>query len=164
MGGMDQTQPVNEAAWIRVSILVGVGLFLLALAVSAAIIPQLRLLHLLQALIYVAVLILTRRNSAWGFGAGTIVAIAWNSLNLFITHLFQAGAGQLWSLLHTGHVADPVPMMVAVGGIGHFILIIACIVGFLEQRPTGKAWAKFIGGGFLVLAYMALLIATTAPR
>jgi hypothetical protein len=161
---MDQTHPATGSTWVRVSIIVGVGLFLLALAVSAAIIPQLRLLHLLQALIYVAVLILTRRNSPWGFGAGTIIAIAWNTLNLFITHLFQAGAGQLWSLVHTGHVADPVPMMVAVGGIGHFILLVACIAGFLEQKPTAKAWAKFFGGGFLTLAYMALIIATTAPH
>jgi hypothetical protein len=161
---MDQAHPVAGSLWVRVSILVGVGLFLLALAVSAAIIPQLRLLHVLQALIYVAVLILTRRNSPWGLGAGTIVAIAWNSLSLFITHLFQAGAGQIWLLLHGGHVTRPDTVMVTIGGIGHFILIVACIAGFLEQRPTAKNWIKFFAGGFLALAYMALIIATTAPR
>jgi hypothetical protein len=161
---MEQTHPATGSIWIRVSILVGVGLFLLALGVSAAIIPRLRLLHILQALLYVAVLILTRRSSPWGLGAGTIIAIAWNILNLFITHLFQAGAGQLWALLHTGHVTDSVTLMVTIGGIGHFILIIACIAGFLEQRPTAKNWAPFFGGGFLALAYMALIIATTAPR
>ncbi|HEX4379640.1 MAG TPA: hypothetical protein VH022_06385 [Candidatus Acidoferrum sp.] len=146
------------------SILVGVALFLLALAVSATIIPQLRPLHALQSLIYVAVLILTRRNSPWGFGAGTIIAIAWNSLNLFITHLFQAGAGQLWILLHGRHVTRPDTAMVTIGGIGHFILIAACIAGFLEQKPRAKNWAQFFAGGLLALAYMALIIATTAPR
>jgi hypothetical protein len=161
---MDQARPVAGSLWIRVSILVGVGLFLLALAVSAAIIPELRLLHVLQALIYVAVIFLTRRNSPWGFGAGTIIAIAWNSLSIFITHLFQAGAGQVWIFLHGDHVTRPDAMMVTIGGIGHFILIIACVVGFLELRPTRKNWAQFFGGGFLVLAYMALIIATTAPR
>jgi hypothetical protein len=161
---MNPSHPAASSLWVRVSIVVGVSLFLLALTVSAAIIPQLRHLHLLQALIYVVVLILTRRNSPWGFGAGTIIAIAWNSLNLFITHFFQAGAGQLWSLMHTGHVTDPVTSMVAIGGIGHFILIVACIAGFLEQEHTPKAWAKFFGGGFVALAYMALIIATTAPR
>ncbi len=160
---MLQHDPTTTSRWIRVSILVGVGLFLLALAVSAAVIPELRLLHVLQALIYVAVLILTRRNSPWGFGAGTIIAIAWNSLSLFVTHLFQAGAGLIWTFLHTGHIASPETFMVTIGGIGHFILIAACIAGFLQQKPTGKDWAKFFGGGFLALAYMALIIATTAP-
>ena len=38
----------NRSVWTRVSILIGVGLFILALIGSAILIPQLRLLHLLQ--------------------------------------------------------------------------------------------------------------------
>jgi hypothetical protein len=86
--------PVTGSRWVYVSIAVGVGLFLFALTVSAVFVSRLRLLHLFQALIYVAVLVLTRRNSAWGFGAGVIIPVLWNGLNLFVTHLFQAGAGQ----------------------------------------------------------------------
>ena len=67
-----------------------------------------------------------------------MVAVAWNSLNLFVTHLFQAGAGQFWSLLHTGRVSRPDTLMVMVGGLGHFVLIVACMAGFLEQRPGVK--------------------------
>src|SRR5580658_10465078 len=112
--------------WIRLSIFIGVLLFILALVGSAFVVPQLRLLHVLQALIYVAVIFLTRRNSPWGFGAGTIIAIAWNSLSIFITHLFQAGVGQFWIFLHGDHITRPDTLMVTIGGIGHFILIIAC--------------------------------------
>jgi hypothetical protein len=90
-------------------------LFLLALALSAVIIPQLLKLHLLQALIYLAVFVLTRRNSPWGYGIGVIVPTAWNCLNLFVTHLFQKGAIQFWSLLRTGHVSRPDTMAVMVG-------------------------------------------------
>jgi hypothetical protein len=147
-----------------VSILVGVGLFILALTVSAVFVPQLRVLHLFQALIYVVVIVLTRQNSAWGFGVGTIIAVAWNSLNLFVTHLFQAGAGQFWSLLHMGHVSRPDTMMVMVGGVGHFLLIIGCMAGFLQLRPSVKQWGQFFGGGLLVLAYFGLIVATTAPH
>src|ERR1039457_5406828 len=50
----------SRPVWTRVSILIGVGLFILGLTGSAILIPQLRLLHLLQALIYVAILVLTR--------------------------------------------------------------------------------------------------------
>jgi hypothetical protein len=150
--------------WVCVSIPIGAGLFILALAISAFIIPQLRLLHLLQALIYVAIIVLARRNSPWGFGAGVVVPTAWNWLGLFITHLIQAGAEQLWLFLRTGHVIRPDTLAVLLGGLAHFLLIIACIAAFLHQRPGGKQWAQFCGGGLLAMAYFALIIVTTAPR
>jgi hypothetical protein len=150
--------------WTRISILIGASLFILALTGSAILIPQLRLLHLLQALIYVAVIVLTRRNSPWGFGAGVFIAAAWNGLSLFVTHLIQAGAAQLWSLVRTGHVSRPDTLMVLVGGIGHFVLIIASIAGFFQLKPRMKQWGQFSLGGLLALAYFALIIVTAAPR
>jgi hypothetical protein len=161
--GMRQN-PVGRSRWIRVSIPIGVGLFLLALTLSAVLIPQLRLLHLLQALIYVAVVVLTRRNSPWGFGVGVIIPAAWNCLNLFVTHLFQAGAVQFWSLVRTGQVSRPDTLMVMIGGMAHFLLIIACMAGFMQLRPRMKQWGKFFAGGFLALAYFALIIVTAAPH
>lgn len=136
---------------------------MLALTGSAILIPQLRLLYLLQALIYVAVIVLTRRNSAWGFGAGVIIAMLWNGLNFFVTHIFKAGAGELCSLLRTGHVSRPDTLLVLVGGVAHFLLIIVCMAEFLELRPTPKQWGRFFGGGLLAFAYMVLIVVTTAP-
>jgi len=156
--------PVIVSRLTNVSIAIGVGLFILALVFSAVFVPQLRLLHLFQALIYVAVIVLTRRNSPWGFGVGVIIPAAWNCLNLFVTHLFQAGAGEFWSLLSTGHVSRPDTLMVMIGGVAHFVLIIACMAGFLQLRPRMKQWGQFFGGGLLALAYFALIIVTTAPR
>jgi hypothetical protein len=156
--------PVTRSRWVHVSIPVGVGLFVLALTLSAVFVPQLRLLHLFQALIYVAVIILTRRNSAWGFGVGVIIAVFWNGLNLLVTHLFQAGAGQFWSLLGTGHVSRPDTLMVLVGGVAHFLLIIACMAGFLQLRPGMKHWGQFFAGGLLASAYLVLIVVTTAPH
>jgi len=43
---------------------IGAGLFVIALAGSALVVPELRLLHLLQALIYVAIVILARRTAS----------------------------------------------------------------------------------------------------
>jgi hypothetical protein len=156
--------PASGYRWTRVSIPIGVGLFILALTLSAVFIPQLRLLHSFQALIYVAVIVLTRRNSPWGFGVGVIIAAAWNCLNLFVTHLFQAGAGQFWSLLRTGHVSRPDTLMVMVGGVAHFLLIVACMAGFLQLRPRMKHWGQFFAGGALAVAYLALIVVTTAPH
>lgn len=165
--------PKDQSGWTSVSISIGVGLFLFALALSAVIVPQLLYLHLLQALIYLAVLVLTRRKSAWGYGIGVIVPMAWNCLNLFVTHLFQKGAvliwslihsGQFWFLLRTGRVSRPDPLAVMVGGAAHVLIIVACLAGFLRLRPRGLQWGQFFAGGVLALAYFALIIAIAAPR
>jgi len=153
--------PNSAFGWQQAAILVGTALFLLALAGSAILDPRLRLLHALQALIYVAILLLTRRSSPWGFGIGTIVPAAWNCMNLFLTHLMQTGTEQLWSLLRTGHASRLVPITVAVGGLGHFVLILACLVGFLRLRPGLHQWLRFIAGGVLAMAYLALVIFLT---
>jgi len=157
---------VGGSRWKRVSITIGVGLFLLALLLSAILVPQLRLLHLFQALIYLAVIALTRRNSPWGFGIGVIIPVAWNCLNLFVTHNFEAGAEQFWSLVSTGHMnrSETLTLVVTVGGVAHLLLIVACVAGFVQLRPRMKEWGQFFAGGISALAYFALIVVTTAPR
>lgn len=156
--------PATESAWARIWVPVGAGVFVLALIVSAAVVPQLRLLHFFQALIYVALVLLARRGSAWGFGAGVAVAVAWNSLNLFATHLIPAGTEELWLLLRTGETHRLDTLMVLVGGVGHLILIVACLAAFLYPSARQKEWRKFIAGGAAALAYLGLIIVTAAPR
>ena len=156
--------PAIEALRARMWIPIGAALFLIALTVSALVVPQLQLLHLLQALIYVVVVALARRNSAWGFGAGFSVAVAWNCLNLFVTHLMQAGGVEFWSFLRTGHVRRLDTMMVPLGGIGHFILLVACLTAFLALRTDNRKWRKFFLGGVLALAYLVLIVAIARPR
>ena len=156
------SDPATRSTSTHVWIPIGAALFVVALGVSALVVPQLRLLHVLQALIYVAVIVLTRRNSPWGFGIGVIIPAAWNCLNLFVTHLFQAGAWQFWSLVRTGHMSRPETLMVMVGGMAHFLLIVACMAGFLQLRPHIKQWAQFIAAGFLASAYFALIVGTAA--
>lgn len=147
-------------AWITA----GAALFVVALVVSAWVVPQLRLLHFLQALIYLAVVILARRNNALGLGAGVAVAVVWNGLNLFVTHLFQAGAIEFWTFLHTGHVRRPDTMMVPVGGVGHLILIIACLAALFQQPSGKKKWWNFAIGSVTALAYLVLIVAIARPR
>ena len=148
---------------IRVWIPLGAVLFLITLTVSALAVPQLRLLHLLQGIIYAAVIVLAHRNSAWGFGAGVTIAVVWNGLNLFVTHLMQAGAAAFWSFVRTGQVRRLDTMMVTRGGIAHFILIVACLTAFIELRSE-KKWRNFVYGGAASLAYFALIIVFARPR
>ncbi len=142
----------------------GAILFILALAGSAIAVPQLRMLHSFQALIYVAVILLARRNHASGFGAGVTIAVIWNSLQLFITHLMQAGAREFWTFVTTGPLRRPDTIAVFVGSIGHFILLLACLAAFAQLRPGKREWRQFAMGGVLTLVYFGAIIATMRPR
>jgi hypothetical protein len=142
----------------------GAGLFLCALAGSAMAVPELRLLHAFQALIYVAIILLARRNHASAFGAGIAIALFWNSLQLLVTHLAQAGAGELWQLVSVGRVRRVDTLMVFVGWIGHLILFVGCVAAFQQLRPGRKKWWPFFAGVVLVLGYFALIVATLLPR
>jgi hypothetical protein len=156
--------PAKRSSSTHVWIPIGASLFLVALAVSAAAVPQLRLLHLLQAFIYVAVVILARRNNVFALGAGFTISTAWNCLEFFGPHLIQAGAVLFWSFLHTGQVLHVETMMVPLGGIGHLILIFACLAALFKQTTDQKKWWKFLVGGVLVLGYFALIVAIARPR
>lgn len=160
---MSKDQPTRNFS-TRLWIDVGAALFLVALIVSAVVVPELRPLHIFQGLIYVAVVILAHRDSAWGFGAGFAIAIVWNSFSLFVTHLMQAGAVAIWASLRTGHMGELPPMMVTLGGIGHFILIIACFAACLRLSAENKKWLKFAGGGVLAIGYFALIVAFARPH
>jgi len=81
-----------------------------------------------------------------------------------VTHNMQKGIVLFWAFLRTGQVRQFDTMMVAVGSIGHFILIAACISSFLEQERSARNWWKLIGGGAVVLAYFFLIVAIALPR
>jgi hypothetical protein len=160
---MNQHQGAGSAGW-QVWILIGALLFLVALSISAFEVSQLRFLHVLQALIYIAVVILARRNSAWGLGAGIAVAVFWNSLQLFVTHNMQRGLVLFWSFVSTGQLRQPDTMMVALGWMGHCFLIAGCLGAFFKQRASDRNWWKFVGGGVIGLGYLALIVAIALPH
>lgn len=157
-------EALAQPRWIRVSILVGAAFFIFALILSAVFDPRIRLLHALQALIYLAVIVLTRRNSARGFGAGVVIAAFWNYVNLFVTTFIRAGAEQFWLLLHTGRLQRPDLIIALVAALGHFLLIVACLAGFLRMRPRVKQWGQFLAGGVLAVGYFILIIVITGPQ
>ena len=160
---MNET-PTLRTSWQRILIVFGVIFFLLALLISAIYVPELRLLHFLQELIYISILIFIKKKSGWVFGAGVFIAVVWNCLNLFITHLFQTGLTLLFTWVRTGQVQRPDTLMVAVGGIGHFLLIAGCLATFIQFHPRKKQWIQFFAGGLLGIIYLALIIILAAPR
>ncbi len=142
----------------------GAAIFIVALTGSALVVPELRLLHFFQALIYVAVVVLAWRGRACGYGAGVSVPVFWNGLQLFITHNVQAGAVELSSFVRTGQGRRFDTMMVPLGAILHFILIISCLAVFFGSARGRRAYGEFLGGAVLALAYFGAIVAALSPR
>ncbi len=156
-------RPVAGAKWINPSIVVGSAIFVSALAVSAFFDPQWRVLHVLQALIYVAVIVLARRNSAWGFGAGVFIATFWNILVLFRSPVGPLAVAGIGSLMHGGPAPRPDVVLQVVAACGHVLIIVACLVGFFRTRPGARQWGEFVAGGVLAVGYLLTAVFTVGP-
>jgi hypothetical protein len=130
---------------------------MLALFVAALFAPSLRLIHAFQALIYIAVIVLARRNSAWAFGAGCLIASFWNYI------LLRGAATDIWAFV-TGKVIRPDVGLQLAAALAHCVLIVACLAGFLRRNPGRKDWARFLSAGFVAIAYLVALMITMRPQ
>jgi hypothetical protein len=158
-------EPTREPSrWMLAAIQAGSAFFIFALAVSAIFDPTIRVLHTLQALIYVVVIVLARRGSPWGFGAGFTIALLWNYINLFVTTFIAAGLHQLAELLRTGRLGRPDLLIAVFAAAGHFLMIVGCLVCFLHLKPKRRQWAEFVAAGVFAVAYFVLIIWTTGPQ
>ena len=155
---MENSQPLRRAPahWPLAAIHAGASLFIVALAGSAFFDPAIWILHLCQALIYVAVMVFVQRGSSWAFGAGFTIAVLWNGTNLFASGFIAAGLRALQAGLTTGHVLRPVLLLVLVGALGHFLMIAGCLTGFLRSGHGRRPWGRFLGGA--VLGFVALVL------
>ena len=155
---------MRQPAWIDWLIGFGAGFFILALLVSAIFDPTIRVLHTLQALIYVAVIVLTRRRSAWGYGAGFFIATFWNYTNLFVTNFISNGVQQVLAWMHTGHLRRPDQLIALIAAAGHFAMIAGCVAGLWWIRPRGRQIAESCAGGLVAIGFFVLIIFTTGRQ
>ena len=146
------SKPVAAPTWINASILVGSLIFMFALAISAYFESQWRVLHLLQGSIYVAVIIVTRRQSVWGYGAGALLATFWNWMALFRSPVGSEGVKAVVTALRGGP-PDAGALIQLFAACGHLLIIVACLAGFLRLRPAGRQWTAFVGGGVVAIRF-----------
>ena len=146
-------------AWIQGLIEASSVVFILVLALSAVFDASIRVLHTFQAAIYVAVVILARKRSAWGYGAGCLIAALWNWTNLVHTTFVTNGLRELSQAVQTGQIRRPDQLIAVLAASAHFVLILACLVGYVRIRPKAS-WepVKFLTGGLLAIGYFASII------
>ena len=155
--------PLKRHWIVTVLVATGSAMFVLGLAVSAAFAAEWRVLHVFQALIYVALVVLARQKSAWGFGAGFFVALFWNSLSLIVTTAAHDGIIELMSVLHTGNVQRPDVLLNLFATTGHFLVMLGCAIGMMQLRPRRAEWIRFAAGGVICIAYLLTIVFAFGP-
>ena len=118
-------------------------------------------MHLLQALIYVALVLLTRRKNPAGFGAGLAVAVFWNTL--LLTTASHDILQELRTLALTGRPQRPDLLLSMFAGCGHLLIIIACFIGFRRIRPAAGQWLTGGIGAVVALTYLFAIVFIFSP-
>ena len=140
-------------------------LFMIALAVSAYFEPPIRILHTLQALIYVAVIVGALRHQKWAYGVGISIAAFWNYVNLFVNTFIRNGVETLGVVISGGQVANPGTIIAVPAALGHFGMIACCLWAYLRLR--NKRWTDIgilLGSGAVAIGYFGSIIAIFGPQ
>jgi hypothetical protein len=152
-----QHRATNQPRWILLSIYAASGFFMLVLLIAAFFAPSLRLLHFFQALIYAAIIVMARRKSPWGFGAGCLIAGFWNYIVL------RMALPDISALMAGNGMRPDIALQLA-AAVAHFVLIVACLAGFLRQNPGWRDWTKFLSAGLVAIGYLVVLMITMRPQ
>ena len=159
----------DSATWIsatRVWIPIGAALFVVALIGSALILPELRLLHVLQAFIYVAIVILAAKQQHVGYRRGHRDRRLLERTQSLRDSQHAEGGGRVLVVAADGpdRGVSGIPMLVLLGGIGHLLIIAGCLAIAFDRRITDKKLWKMVAGGVVALAYFALIVIVARPR
>jgi hypothetical protein len=132
-------------------IAVGGCFFIFALAVSAVFVPEIRWLHVVQALMYVAAVLLSIGRSRWGHFIGASTAGLWNLLATFASPLFV-------ELID--HRDRPDTILQGLAWLANLAVVVGCAWGYV-RLTTKSRWD--IGNFILTfVATTAFLVGATA--
>lgn len=147
----------EDSSWPQRLIQIGAVMFIAALIASTSFDPSIWILHTLQALIYIAIMVLVQRKNTLGFGAAFVISLLWNGANLFATGFIAAGLHIFQTIFSTGHIVRPVLLLVLVGAVGHFLMIAGCIAYVVRTSSERRMWARFVGGAVLGIIALVLI-------
>jgi len=139
--------------------------FIVVLALAAWWDSTIIWLHVLQALMYVATIVLVLRHDRWGYFLGFSIAAFWNYANFFVTSFFRAGLEQVSILIHTGALPRP-DLFISVPAVTfHFIMIVDCAVAYLRLRAKPASDVlRFAIAFFGSIAFFVADMTLTQPR
>lgn len=158
----DETSSSNTPKCL---ILIGCGIFVLILAISAVWEPDIRRLHFFQSWMYLATAFLTARRRRLGYFVGISAAGLWDYANLFATSFFFNGLQQLSGWIQTGHLLRPDLLNAVPAWLSNLLIVVGSIWGYsrLSKKPARDAIA--LAMTFLITTgFLALDMALFQPR
>jgi hypothetical protein len=148
------------------SAIVGLCLvFILISALAAYLEPDVRVLHLYEWLIYVAVIVLALKHNKWGYGIGISAATFWVGVSLFATTFLRDGIENWIGFLKTGRVTSAMALVAVPAAISQLLLIVCCIWAY--RRMKNKRWSDLeilVGSALISVVYLAGVVALFWPR
>ncbi len=155
-------RPWGGPEWL---IVIGAGIFIFVLGLSAAWEADIRWLHFFQAWMYIAAIWLGLRKSRWGYFVGIAAAGTWDYMSVFVNTFFMSGLHHLASWVRTGHLAQPDQLLAIPAWGSNLIMIIGCTWGYLrlrDKRPSDLL--RFAAAFASTTIFFAAAMAIFQPR
>ena len=146
-------------------ILVGSGLFIFVLGLSAYFEPDIRWLHFFQAWMYLAATGLSLRRSRWGYFIGLSAAGLWDYINLFVTTFLLNGLHWISAWISTGQLKHVDQIVAVPAWIGNLLVVIGSIWAY--ARLPEKRWSdpgRLAFAFVLTTGFFAAAVALCQPR
>jgi hypothetical protein len=141
------------------------GLWIAILLTSGVLEPEVWTLHLFQALIYVAVAVLTVRGSKWAPGVGISIALIWDVVNLKSGFVFDAGFRRWRELFHGQGIRNFVQLLAPVAFFAHVALIVVLAARYFRREDKRILDGPGFGVAFVVtFAYFAIILSLYGPQ
>ena len=146
-------------------IVIGACVFTAVLALSAVWEADIRWLHICQAWMYIATVVLALRRNPWGYFIGISAAGLWVYANLFVTTFFFNGLQQLVLWTRTGHLARPDLLIAVPAWFSNLLVVVGCLWGYLRTRTKSLGdVGRFAIAFVLATGFFALDMALFQPR
>jgi len=146
-------------------IVVGSGVFIFVLGLSAYFEADIRWLHFFQTWMYLATMALSLRRNRWGYFIGISAAGFWDYINLFVTTFFRNGLHWLSASLATRQIQHIDQIIAVPAWTGNFLVLVGCIWAYgrlAEKNP--RDLVRFVVALTITTAFFATTVAVFQPR
>ena len=146
-------------------ILIGSGVFIFVLWLSAYFEADIRWLHFFQAWMYLATIGLSLRRSRWGYFIGISAAGLWDYINLFVTTFFRSGLHWLFAAISTGQLKHVDQIIAVPAWIANFLVVAGSIWAYTRLPEKGRGdLGRLALTCVLTTGFFAASIAICQPR
>ena len=138
---------------LHLLILFSAALFVIALIISAIADSSIRVLHMFEALPYIAAPLLCRAKPKMGYMAAFACGAFWIWTAGFLTTFIRNGFERIMMLLQTGHVDRPDILLAVPAFLGTLGMVAFSFIGYVQVK--NKSWKD---AGLLCLSVLFICL------